>query len=720
MRRNALYILVHLLWAPVIGAQTTLGLTESNGPMVVWQGDSLELAWAGGMHNPQIGNMDWNGDGIMDLWVFEKIGQRLIPMLRNTSTNTWEYNPTYRHAVQGLRFFALSLDWNGDGSLDVVGYRWDGLQVFLNQAPAGQPAVFSKPPLRCVSQYGVGFSGLFVPQDDLPAFADLDQDGDIDVLTFPLFGNCLEWHKNLSMETYGVPDSTLFKLESSHWGFFKEGVNINNIVLNDSCSGLGGLPQPLHSGAGRALLAADYNGDGLPDLVMSEGGSPNIAWMKNGGSINQARMVELNVGFPSSFGGDTMMLNVFPAAFYADVTADGTSDLIVGTAGNDSPADALGTYVYPNLGSQNQPAFNGNKMPFLQSEMMDLGTGAYPVSGDLNGDGIADLVVGSSSQNGQTARLFLLQSKPDSSLVLSDLPGNNGSILANYDLVPALGDLDNDGDLDLVVGTQTGDLFMIENLGNSTQPQFSLVHSSLAPNLGQTYAAPELFDADADGDLDLVVGGRNGRLAFYRNQGNSGQPQFGIAETLFLGQVETVDPSVGSSGYSVPRFFQNQGLPELMVGNYRGTLWHYSNLFDSFGQFQSNFTKVTDRLGYADIGNRSAPAVLERMGSIYPDVVLGGATGGMLHYKGEMADLGLEVNSEDLGQIHPNPARWGETVALSKLGNVTDWQICSVLGQIVLYGSGSNIPTHALRPGMYWIYCQTKKRVHVFKLVLLK
>lgn len=130
--------------------------------------------------------------------------------------------------------------------------------------------MFSKPPLRCISQYGVALSGLFVPQDDIPALIDVDHDGDIDVLTFPLFG-CLEWHKNLSMETYGIPDSTVFRLESEHWGYFTEGININNIQLNDSCSGLGGWPNPMHSGAGRALLAADFNADSLVDLVVSEG-----------------------------------------------------------------------------------------------------------------------------------------------------------------------------------------------------------------------------------------------------------------------------------------------------------------------------------------------------------------------------------------------------------------------------------------------------------------
>jgi hypothetical protein len=706
MRRLSLLISALLFIGNFMFSQPSIGLVEFSGPTVLRQGDTLHLAWAGGLQNPQFGEMDWNGDGTSDLWVFEKVGQRIIPLIRNHLTGKWNYFPIYRDAVRGLRFFALSLDWNNDGSMDVVGYRWDGLQVFINQAPAGQAALFSKPPLRCISQYGVSLSGLFVPQDDIPAFADVDHDGDMDVLTFPLFG-CLEWHKNLSMETYGIPDSTLFRLESSHWGYFKEGININNISLNDSCSGLGGWPNPLHSGAGRALLAADFNADSLVDLVVSEGGSPNMAWLKNGGSLAKAQMTEVSTSFPSTFSGTAMQLNTFPAAYYADANSDGTPDLLVATAGTYSPADVMSSFIYANLGTQNQPLFNAAPQPFLQSDMIDLGSGAYPASADLNGDGIPDLVIGSSSQNGQPARLHVLLSNPDSSLALLPLPGNDGSTLTNYDLVPSLGDIDNDGDTDLIIGTQPGSILLLTNVGSSNQPVFSASPVVLVSDIGQTYAAPELFDADSDGDLDLLVGGRDGRLAFYRNTGNASQAQFGAAETNFLGQIETVDPSVGSSGYSIPRIFYNQGVPELMVGSYRGTLMHYSALFSTTGQFNSSFTLVTDRLGYANAGLRSAPAPIIRPGQLHPDVVLGGAAGGLFYYKGIVADLGSPFYSQANTSIFPNPVHQGETAYCKDCPAKASWALISTLGQTLLQGQGNAIPTHGLGSGLYLVLFQS-------------
>lgn len=702
MRRFFLTFLALILFWASGTAQPTPALEEGNGPVVIHNSDTLFLAWTGGLNNPQVGAMDWNGDGTSDIWVFEKMGQRLIPLVYHDASAQWKYHPEFRHVLPGLRFFAMPVDWNQDGKMDVAAYRWDGLHIFINTTPAGQPVQFN-PPLRCTSQYGIGSSGLFVPQDDIPGIADLDQDGDLDVLTFPLFGSCLEWHKNLSKETFGHSDSTTFMLSSSHWGNFKEGVNINTIVLNDSCQGIGGAPEPLHSGAGRAILAADFTGDGLIDIAMSEGGSFNMAWMKNGGSIAQAKMTELHTDFPALFGGNPVSLDVFPAAFYSDANRDQIPDLIISTAGTDSPSDASSTFVYLNIGMADQPLVPGPAQPFLQHHMIDIGSGAYPDAGDLNADGIQDLVIGSSSKNGQTATLYALISNPDSSYSLGPLPGNNGSNLNTYDLVPSLGDLDGDGDLDLTLGTQTGSIVLIRNVGSPSQAIFSASAEMLAPNLPQTYAAPELFDTDNDGDLDMLVGGRDGRVALYRNTGTPFNPQFGTAETLFLGQIETVDPSVGSSGYAVPRIFYNQGQPELMLGTYRGTLWHYSNLFQSPGQFNPAFTLITDRLGFADAGLRSAPAVLEQTSQVYPDVALGTAAGGLLYFKGIEGDLQIELLNTPPTRLFPNPARAGTAIRLDLEQAAQKWTLRTILGQKLKEGYGAMLNTQGLRSGIYYV-----------------
>lgn len=140
---------------------------------------------------------------------------------------------------------------------------------------------------------------------------------------------------------------------------------------------------------------------------------------------------------------------------------------------------------------------------------------------------------------------------------------------------PALGDLDGDGDLDLVLGTAAGQLLYFENQGEPGQPRWILLNESLAaetgPNSGQTApidvgdnAAPVLVDLDSDGDLDLLVGAASGKLALYRNSGNRFLPVFELENPDYLGR---------SFGLNlVPRFadVNGDGNQDLTLGNEDG------------------------------------------------------------------------------------------------------------------------------------------------------
>ncbi|MCB0779375.1 MAG: hypothetical protein KDC03_07565, partial [Flavobacteriales bacterium] len=57
-------------------------------------------------------------------------------------------------------------------------------------------------------------ANLFVTQVDVPGIVDVDGDGDLDVLTFSIFGSYMEYHKNLSMELYGTCDSLTFEVRN--------------------------------------------------------------------------------------------------------------------------------------------------------------------------------------------------------------------------------------------------------------------------------------------------------------------------------------------------------------------------------------------------------------------------------------------------------------------------------------------------------------------------
>lgn len=74
---------------------------------------------------------------------------------------------------------------------------------------------------------------LYVSSADIPAIVDVDNDGDIDILTYHISGEYLQYHKNLSKELYGHSDSLQFELRNECWGGFREDVNSNSVFLND-------------------------------------------------------------------------------------------------------------------------------------------------------------------------------------------------------------------------------------------------------------------------------------------------------------------------------------------------------------------------------------------------------------------------------------------------------------------------------------------------------
>jgi large repetitive protein len=90
---------------------------------------------------------------------------------------------------------------------------------------------------------------------------------------------------------------------------------------------------------------------------------------------------------------------------------------------------------------------------------------------------------------------------------------------------PAFGDLDGDGDLDIVLGNNYGQLFTITNTGTVPTPVFGAPVQIGGIDVG-TNSSPALGDLDGDGDLDIVVGDDLGQLFTITNTGTAAAPAF--------------------------------------------------------------------------------------------------------------------------------------------------------------------------------------------------
>jgi hypothetical protein len=253
----------------------------------------------------------------------------------------------------------------------------------------------------------------------------------------------------------------------------------------------------------------------------------------------------------------------------ADLDGDGDLDLVVGSF--------YGAITYfENTGSDSVPVFveaSGADSPFNAYNLISEGSAndymASPVLADLDGDGDLDMVVGT-YMNGVR---FLKNTGTTSTPVFEEVTGEDNpfSVVAGlYKADPDLVDLDNDGDLDLVVGDREGLIRHFENTGSASSAVF--VEKTGSDNvfsaiIVSSMASVTLADHDDDGDLDLIFGEINGTVGYAENVGDADTPVFAVRS----GDENPFDGLDLGSWVSPELFdFDGDGDLDLVVGNYSG------------------------------------------------------------------------------------------------------------------------------------------------------
>jgi hypothetical protein len=680
-------------------------------------GMQFPSAVSGGINSGQFSNIDLNLDGVMDLVVFDKSGNKISPFINDNGN--YIYSPKYRNNFPKVHDWMLLADYNCDGKNDIYTYSSGGVAIYKNTSVNNLS--FSLITSLVNSDYGANNLNLYISSVDIPAISDIDYDGDLDILTFSILGGFVEYHKNMAMELTGNCDTVAFELSESCWGLFYEG--LNNYTLNcPNCQ----CPQITNNNsnikqkhAGSTLLAIDIDNDNDKDLVLGDISLNNLFLLINGGDNQNANMISVDSVFPKNHSNTIATdIDIFPAGYYLDVTNDGIKDLVVSTNRKNNAENFESCWFYENTGQNTLPVFNFIQKDFLQSDMIEFGTSASPTFYDYNSDGLQDLIIGNYGyhipNNDPISSLALFEntgndSIPEYNLIdrdwlgLSTINLNTVLTIPALNLSPTFGDIDGDNYQDLIIGDADGKLHLFINTGNTTTP-FQLS----APNYQNidigNYAHPQLIDVNRDGLNDLIIGEQDGTINYLPNTGSDTNAVFDTIITNW-GGID-VDTSFISTGFSTPLLYDSSGVYQLFVGSFSGSIYQFSNIDNNInGQFAS----VNSTASTIWDGGQCAFTLVDITNDNQPEIVLGNLSGGIAYFSSDsvLADTTtVTVNSNSIKDnrfsIFPNPTEKRFTISSKSKGVV---QIHNLLGELIYttkkIKKEISINTNNLQKGIY-------------------
>lgn len=605
MKPFILQILIHTLlvstfyYGVISSGFAQLAFSRKDAVPVVVSGKQLRNPWAGGINSAQVSQIDLNQDGLKDLFIFDRDGNTIKPFVNkgNSDSADYEFAPQYINSFPSLmRNIALLADYNCDGKEDIFTWVPGGLKVYRNISTTQTGLNFTLVSQMLYSEYTPNMVNLYVSSTDIPAITDIDGDGDLDILSFGVVGTSVEYHKNLSKENYGHCDSLVFKMVDGCWGKFFENASNNSVNFPVSCRK--SLPDTMQveSGAkhsGSTIFALDMNGDGDKEVALGDVSFNNMVLLTNGGTTSSASIVAQDTAFPSN----TLPVNLaFPAGFFVDVNNDGLKDLVACTNISNASDNVSSVWWYKNTASNNAPVFVHKKKDLLQDDMIDIGAGANPVFFDYNADGLKDLVIGNygyyDNNGNYIGKLALYKNKgtvgsPSFELVSNDYLGLSSLLLTG--LYPTFGDMDADGDKDLLLGDSQGRVHLFENTaGPGNTASFVLKNTIYKQIDVGFFATPHIADVNRDGKPDLLIGEQAGNINYFQNTGTTVSPDFSSTPTNSLfGGIDVMIPCC--AGYSAPFLIEKETTLEyvLYVGSESGIIYYYTGIDNNLG---GNFT----------------------------------------------------------------------------------------------------------------------------------
>ncbi|NQS97388.1 MAG: VCBS repeat-containing protein [candidate division Zixibacteria bacterium] len=412
-----------------------------------------------------------------------------------------------------------------------------------------------------------------------PCFCDIDNDSDLDIFIGDKYGPILFF------ENFSTPDSMLFILVDSAFVDLSTSkptldfVDIDGDDDFDLFLGIGWTP------ATGVLYFYRNNGTPqMPDMILEseyfesidvgDNASPEFCDIDNDGDYdlfigcengtvwyyeNIGDSVNYDFEYMTNFYGEIDVGNMSVPRF-CDIDADGDYDLFVGNESAGYTNGFEGDIIfYRNIGTPDSANFEFVTAQYL---FMDMSASSGPVICDIDNDGLTELLVG--ILGGQIVKLENSGTLSEPEFYFADTSCFN--LTFPYQPEFAFGDLDNDGDMDIVVshGSFLNYVRSYRNIGSTTSPEYELWETIESSYMDYIFWGVDFVDIDGDEDLDLFYGYGDNLIKYWENVGNIYSPRFVLQEDNYLNQTPYY-------GQTHPRFgdLDHDGDYDLIIGRYK-------------------------------------------------------------------------------------------------------------------------------------------------------
>jgi len=328
----------------------------------------------------------------------------------------------------------------------------------------------------------------------------------------------------------------------------------------------------------------------------------------------------------------------------------------------------------------------------------DVGFSASPAFADADADGDLDLFIGNFEGN---TFFFRNTAAPGATAPAYAAAATNpfGIKDVGFSASPAFADADGDGDLDLFIGNSEGNTLFFRNTAapGATAPAYAAATTNpfRISDVG-AFACPAFADADGDGDLDLFIGNSEGNTLFFRNTAAPGAtaPAYAAAITNPFGISD-----VGNSASPAFADADADGDLDLLIGEYFGNTLFFRNTAAPGATAPAYAAAITNPFGISDVGDMASPAFADADSDGDLDLFIGNFEGNTLLFSNTAATPVAPVNSSSangsygVGGVIVLTVQFSEAVFVTTTGGTPTLQLeTGSIDRVAPYvnGSGTN------------------------------